>query len=57
MDQSDIKIDHSPTGSQRFTFSRTSSTGSAAGGCTSSASSAHNTGQYRILQTTRRFVL
>ncbi|KAK7092454.1 hypothetical protein V1264_008194 [Littorina saxatilis] len=42
MDPSEIKIDSSPTGNQRFTFSRTSSTGSAAG-CTSSASSAHNT--------------
>lgn len=44
MDPSDIKIDSSPTGNQRFTFSRTNSTGSIpAGGCTSSASSAHNT--------------
>lgn len=44
MDPNDIKIDSSPTGNHRFSFSRTNSTGSIpAGGCTSSASSAHNT--------------
>lgn len=40
----------SPTGNQKFTFSRTSSTGSIpAAGCTSSASSAQNTGETFIL--------
>lgn len=42
MDPNEMKIEASPTGGKRFTFSRTSSTGSAPG-CTSSASSAHNT--------------
>ncbi|KAL5008682.1 hypothetical protein ScPMuIL_014269 [Solemya velum] len=39
----DSKIEASPTGGHRFSFSRTSSTGSIPAGCASSASSAPNT--------------
>lgn len=45
--ESDLKLEVSPTGNQHFSFTRTSSTSSApTGGCTSSASSAHNTGEF-----------
>lgn len=47
----------SPTGSQNFSFSRTSSTGSIpAVGCTSSASSAQNSGKFPVLHLRTMFV-
>ncbi|XP_052826577.1 LOW QUALITY PROTEIN: max-like protein X [Octopus bimaculoides] len=48
---SDLKIEASPTGSQRFPFSHNNSSGSIAPGCVSSASSAYNTERYDDLQT------